>query len=115
MKVTWSRQVGVCIVPFDQVAVVAVHRAHERRQRGQQAFRQRAAEAGAPLSEFERKIGQLRAVAGAFAEHKRLHQGDPFTPVLRRFHVRFYVRFCSVHNLFYIIDLRWTKRNRDPV
>ena len=39
----------VGVVAFDQVAVVAVHRAHEIGERGQQALRQRAAESGALL------------------------------------------------------------------
>ena len=38
---------GVCIVPFDQVAVVAIHRAHEIGERGQKAFGERAPKAGA--------------------------------------------------------------------
>jgi hypothetical protein len=47
------------------------------------------------------QIGQLRAMAGAFAEQQRLHQGDPFAPVLCRFNVRFNVRLFSSHIFIY--------------
>ena len=47
----------VGVVPFDQVAVVAVHRPHEIGERGQQAFGQGAAEAGALLRQLQREIG----------------------------------------------------------
>ena len=40
---------GVRVVAFDQVAVVAIHRAHEVGERSQQAFGQGAAESGALL------------------------------------------------------------------
>ncbi len=79
----------VRVVPFDQVAVVAVHRPHEIGERGQQACGQGAAEAGALLRQLQRQIGQGRAVARAFADQQRLHQADAFAPVFRRFYVRF--------------------------
>ena len=47
----------VGIVPFDQVAVVAVHRPHEAGERGEQTVGQGAAEAGALLPQFEGKLG----------------------------------------------------------
>ena len=40
------------VVAFNQVAVVAVHRAHEIGERGQQALRQGAPEAGALLRQL---------------------------------------------------------------
>ena len=75
----------VRVVPLDQVAVIAVHRAHERCQRGQQACRQRPAEAGAALGQFEREIGQFGPMARPLAQDERLHQGDALASVLCRF------------------------------
>ena len=46
----------VGVVAFDQVAVVAVHRPHEIGERGQQALRQGAPEAGALLRQLQREI-----------------------------------------------------------
>jgi hypothetical protein len=92
LDIDWVR-----VVAFDQVAVVAVHRTHERRKGGQQAFRQRAAETGATLGQFKRKIGQFCPVARALAQHERLHQGNAFAPVFCRFYVRFSVRFVLGH------------------
>jgi hypothetical protein len=43
----------MCIVTLDQVAVVAVHGAHERGQRRKQALRQGAPQAGRLLGQFE--------------------------------------------------------------
>ena len=82
----------VRVVPFDQVAVVAVHRPHEIGERGQQACGQGAAEAGALLRQLQGEIGQGCPVARAFADQQRLHQADGFAPVFGRFNVRFYVR-----------------------
>ena len=53
---------GVCIVPFDQIAVVAIHRAHEVGERGQKAFGQRAPESGALLRQLQREVGKVGAV-----------------------------------------------------
>ncbi len=66
---------GVRVVSLDQVAVVAVHRAHERCQRAQQTRWQRAAQAGAALGQFEREVGQFDTVARPLAQNERFHQG----------------------------------------
>jgi hypothetical protein len=58
--------------------------------RNESRFRLGTAEACAPLSQLERKIGQLRAMSGIFAEHKRLR--DSLTSVFRRFHCPVFVR-----------------------
>ena len=68
-------------MPFDQVAVVAVHRAHEIGEGGQQAFGQGPAKAGALLRQLQGEIGQGSPLARAFADQQRLHQADGFTPI----------------------------------
>ncbi len=88
---------GVCIVPFDQVAVVAVHRPHEIGERCQQAVGQGAPEPGALLRQLEGKIGQRDAVSRAVADQQRLHQGDRFAPVFGRTNVRFITRCFLGH------------------
>ena len=87
---------------FDQVAVVAVHRSHEIGERRQQAFGQRAPEAGALLRQLQGEIGQGGALARAFADQQRLHQADRFTPVFGRYFGGFFVWFIDSHISLYI-------------
>ena len=52
---------GVGVVPFDEVAVVAVHRAHEIGKRLGDGRGQAAAEGGGLLRELKHEIVQTRA------------------------------------------------------
>ena len=52
----------MCVVAFDQVAVIAVHRAHEIGERGKEAFREGAAQPGAFGRQFQCEVGQLGTV-----------------------------------------------------
>ena len=106
---------GMRVMPFDQVAVVAVHRPHEVGERGHQAFGQRAPEPGALLHQFEGEIGQGGAMAGAVADQQRLHQRDSFAAILCRFYVRYYVRFFVSHNVLYINCLNKIKKHISPL
>ena len=47
---------------FDQVAIIAVHRAHEIGERGEQAFREVAAQPDAFGGQFQCEVGQFGAV-----------------------------------------------------
>jgi hypothetical protein len=67
---------------------VAVHRPYEIGERGQQAFGQGAAEAGALLRQIEGQIGQSGAMARPFA--------------FGHFFGRFFVLFYLAHNSLYI-------------
>ena len=48
---------GMDVVAFNQVAVIAVHRPHEIGERGEEAFRERAAQPGAFGRQFQCEIG----------------------------------------------------------
>lgn len=48
---------GMSVMPFNEIAVVAVHCAHEIRERGLQAGRQAAPKPGGFLRKIERQIG----------------------------------------------------------
>ena len=92
---------GVSVVSFDEIAVVAVHRPDEMGERRQQAARQAAAKACGFLRELKRQVGQLGTMAGALLDNERLHQGDLFAPIFRRFDVRFDVRgSCSLYYIY---------------
>ena len=68
----------VRVVPFDQIAVVTIHRADEVDEGGKQALGQRAAKAGALLRQFQGNVSEVRTVPRAFREKKRFHQRDRF-------------------------------------
>ena len=53
---------GMGVVAFDQVAIIAVHRAHEIGERGEQAFREGAAQPDAFGGQFQCEVGQFGAV-----------------------------------------------------
>src|SRR5215468_5016648 len=53
---------GMDVVAFNQVAVIAVHRPHEIGERGEEAFRERAAQPGAFGRQFQCEVGQLGTV-----------------------------------------------------
>jgi hypothetical protein len=91
---------GVGVVPFDQVAVVAVHRPHQIGERAHDAFGQAAPEPGRPGRKLDRKVYQAGAVARPLQYEQRLHQTDGFAPVFAirgRFCGRFDVRFRIIH------------------
>jgi hypothetical protein len=80
----------VGVVPFDEIAVIAVHRPDEIGQSCQQTSREAMAQACGFLRELKRQVGQLSAMPGAILDNERLHQGDLFTPIFCRFDVRFF-------------------------
>ena len=82
----------VRVVAFDEVGVVAVHRAHQVGERGQEGRGQTAAEACGLLGKLQRKVGDLPAMAGAVADQQWLHQGNQLASI-RRFFVRFHGRY----------------------
>ena len=58
----------VSVVPFDQVAVVAVHRAHQIGKRGQQALRQATSKPGGLLRQIQGKVCQRRRDDGSLRQ-----------------------------------------------
>ena len=82
---------GMGVVPFDEVAVVAIHRPHEISQRGQHAGRQAAAEPGRLDGELDGKVGQRPAMPRGFADQQRLHEAGRLAAIGGRLNVRFRV------------------------
>jgi hypothetical protein len=66
----------VSVVPFDQVAVVAVHCPHQIGKGGQQALRQAAPKPGRLLRQFQGEIRQLSATTGAFTLSPLSRRGE---------------------------------------
>ena len=71
----------VGIVPFDQIAVVAIHRTHEIGQGHQHALREAAPEPGGLCGQLNGHIGQRSPVTGTRADQQRFHQPERFAPV----------------------------------
>jgi hypothetical protein len=63
----------VGVVPFNEIAVVAVHRAHEIGQRRQHARHKAAPETGRFGGQLKGQIGQLATVPRAAFDQQRLH------------------------------------------
>ena len=96
---------GMSIVPFDQVAVVTVHRPHQISKRGQQTLWQAAPKSGRLLRQIEGEVREPAAVARVFTDQQRLHQRDQFVQIFCRYHVRFNVLIKDDIYIIYIIDL----------
>ena len=75
---------GVRVMPLDQIAVVAVHRAHELGQGREHAMREASLESGSPRRQLQRQIGQPGPARGAFPQHKGLHGARALAPVRGR-------------------------------
>ena len=57
---------GMGVVPFDEVAVIAIHRPHEIGKRGANAGSQTAAESRSPARKVNGEIGQSAPMAESF-------------------------------------------------
>src|SRR5882757_8877508 len=84
---------GMCIVSFDQVAVITIHRTHQAGECAADAFRQTPPESSRLGGKVNSQIGQFAALPSGLTDEQRLHQTDVFAPVDDRFDVRFDVRF----------------------
>lgn len=89
------------VVPLDQVAVVAVHRADERGEPHQHAVRQAAPESGRPDRQFDDQIGEFRAVLGSFGNEQGTHPSSAFAVVLSLAGGR---RYDRIHGRFVYYD-----------
>ena len=89
----------VCVVPLDQVAVIAVHRAHEIGQRRGDAVRQASAESRRACRQVDGKVGEFAPLWRVLGDHEGFHHGDGLASVfglclvLVRYNVRSCVRF----------------------
>lgn len=89
---------GMGIVPFDEIAVVAVHRSHEISERCANAGSKAAAKSCGFASEVNGQIGQSTSVGRAFRDKQRLHLSNAFAPVRDRQDVLFYALWYFCHN-----------------
>ncbi len=95
---------GMRIVPFNEIAVVAVHRPDKIGQRCHDATRQAATEAAGRLCQLYGQVAQGRAEVRALREHKWLQQADALAPVLFGCYFgRSIVRFSIAHKNIYNI------------
>ena len=90
----------VSVVPFDQVAVVAVHCAHQIGKRGQQALRQAAAKPGRLLRQLQGKVGQAAAKTRASPISKGSISETSSPRSSCRFNVRFHVLIICYRTSF---------------
>ena len=75
----------------DQIAVVAIHRAHEIGEGGNNSRWQTATEASRFPCEVHREVGKLSAMPGTFGDKQGFHQRDGFASIRDRNKVRFFV------------------------
>ena len=104
------------IVALDQVAVIAVHRPDELRQRGLYPLGQAAAQARGARSELHGQIRDPASMPGAFRDQQRFHQGRAFPRNLESGRVLFHDRLdIPLHVLYYsfisecYVPLYWNK------
>ena len=95
----------VSVMPFDQVAVVAVHRPHQIGERSQQALGQAPAKSRGFLRQLQGKVRECATMTGAFANEQGLHQRNQLSPVFCRFYVPYNVRFLIHYKTLYITVL----------
>ena len=76
---------GVRVMPFDEIAVVAVHGPHQAGKRPEHAFGQAPPKSRRFLRQFQGQIGQSRPMARRFPDAHRLHQRNHFFPISDRF------------------------------
>jgi hypothetical protein len=69
-------------MPFDQVALVAVHCPHQIGERSQQALGQAPAKSSRFLRQLQGKAREYASMTGAFANEQGLHQRNQLSPVL---------------------------------
>lgn len=83
----------VCDVPFDKVALVTVHFAHQVGKRCPHTLGQAAPESGGSCGQFKAQVGKLPAMTGALGNYERLHESWSLLPIYDHSNVRFNVRF----------------------
>ena len=105
---------GMGVMPFDQVAVVAIHGAHEIGQRAAYAVGQAAPEASGACCKIDRQVGELAALFRATADQQRFDQRHRLVPI-RRLDVLLNVRTVLCHKAKYNIGLQSNTGEKRPL